>query len=58
MMQTSINTVGFIKSQQFENQYTSSGTIINHLQHLDRVQYQAAHPELRSYTRPRNLGIV
>ena len=49
-----IYTVGSIKTQQFEKHYTSLGTSINHLLHMTYIQYQAFHPDLRSYT----LGYV
>ena len=42
--------------QQFEIHYTRSGTCINNSLHQAWIQYQVAHPKLRSYTTPCKLA--
>ena len=57
LMNISVNmTVGSIETHQFEKHYTRSGTHINHLFHWNWIQHQAAHPELRRYSRTCKLG--
>ena len=44
------------RGTRFEKYHTRLGTSFNNLLHYDRIQYQAAHPELRIYSRNFDLG--
>ena len=47
---------GRFGTKRLTKNYTRMGTSINHQLHQDWIQYQAAHPELRSSLRADNWG--